>query len=78
MSAPWDPEATAERAGRLMADARRRWLTKDELVFLLLHYRLLGCPIHRTLQMRPQSTSPKATSSSFTCGLDLMDAAWYG
>ncbi|KAG6610245.1 Calmodulin-binding transcription activator [Phytophthora cinnamomi] len=43
------------RAASLRTEAARRWLVKDELVFLLLHYKLVGVPVLRSLQLRPPS-----------------------
>ncbi|KAE9318644.1 hypothetical protein PF008_g18458 [Phytophthora fragariae] len=43
------------RAASLRKEAARRWLVKDELVFLLLHYKLVGVPVLRSLQLRPPS-----------------------
>ncbi|GLD99397.1 hypothetical protein PINS_up008116 [Pythium insidiosum] len=47
----------AARAAELREAATRRWLVKDELVFLLQHYELTGLPIWRVLQRRPPSGS---------------------
>jgi hypothetical protein len=46
------------RALELISAAMQRWLVKDELVFLLLHYKLLGIPIHTKVQIKPTSTCP--------------------
>ncbi|ETN10303.1 hypothetical protein PPTG_10960 [Phytophthora nicotianae INRA-310] len=43
------------RAASLRQEATRRWLVKDELIFLLLHYKLVGVPILHSLQLRPPS-----------------------
>lgn len=43
------------RAASLRQEATRRWLVKDELVFLLQHYKLVGVPILHSLQLRPPS-----------------------
>ncbi|KAG7387514.1 CG-1 domain [Phytophthora pseudosyringae] len=43
------------RAASLRQEATRRWLVKDELVFLLLHYKLVGVPVPHALQLRPPS-----------------------
>ncbi|KAG7396493.1 CG-1 domain [Phytophthora boehmeriae] len=43
------------RAGSLRQEATRRWLVKDELVFLLLHYKLVDVPVLQSLQLRPPS-----------------------
>ncbi|OWZ23176.1 Calmodulin-binding transcription activator [Phytophthora megakarya] len=43
------------RAASLRKEATRRWLVKDELVFLLLHYSLVGVPVLQSLQLRPPS-----------------------
>lgn len=45
------------RAASLRKEATRRWLVKDELVFLLLHYKLVSVPVLHSLQLRPPSTS---------------------
>ncbi|KAF1792015.1 Phosphoribosyltransferase-like [Phytophthora cactorum] len=45
------------RAASLRQEATRRWLVKDELVFLLLHHKLVGVPILHSLQLRPPSRS---------------------
>ncbi|KAG2952457.1 hypothetical protein PC116_g5949 [Phytophthora cactorum] len=45
------------RAASLRQEATRRWLVKDELVFLLLHHKLVGVPILHSLQLRPPSGS---------------------
>ncbi|TMW56595.1 hypothetical protein Poli38472_006605 [Pythium oligandrum] len=49
------PEAAQRRAAELRVAATRRWLVKDELVFLLLHYKLTAIPKTRSLQLRPAS-----------------------
>ncbi|CAI5704286.1 unnamed protein product [Peronospora farinosa] len=43
------------RAAFLRKEATRRWLVKDELLFLLLHYKLVSVPILQSLQLRPPS-----------------------
>ncbi|KAL3671786.1 hypothetical protein V7S43_003696 [Phytophthora oleae] len=43
------------RAASLRQEATRRWLVKDELVFLLQHYKLVGVPVSHALQLRPLS-----------------------
>ncbi|RLN64947.1 hypothetical protein BBJ29_003703 [Phytophthora kernoviae] len=43
------------RAASLRQDATRRWLVKDELVFLLLYYKLVDVPVLHSLQLRPPS-----------------------
>ncbi|EGZ16088.1 hypothetical protein PHYSODRAFT_505751 [Phytophthora sojae] len=43
------------RAASLRKEAAQRWLVKDELVFLLLHHKLVGVPVLRSLQLRPPS-----------------------
>uniref|UniRef100_H3HAL9 CG-1 domain-containing protein n=1 Tax=Phytophthora ramorum TaxID=164328 RepID=H3HAL9_PHYRM len=45
------------RAASLREEATRRWLVKDELVFLLLHCKLVGVPVLHSLQLRPPSGS---------------------
>uniref|UniRef100_K3WG96 CG-1 domain-containing protein n=1 Tax=Globisporangium ultimum (strain ATCC 200006 / CBS 805.95 / DAOM BR144) TaxID=431595 RepID=K3WG96_GLOUD len=47
--------AMEARAAALLRDATARWLVKEELVFLLLHFARLRLPIHRSLQIRPPS-----------------------
>ncbi|CAI5719594.1 unnamed protein product [Peronospora destructor] len=43
------------RAAFLRKEATRRWLVKEELVFLLLHYKLVSVPVFQSLQLRPPS-----------------------
>ncbi|POM69147.1 Calmodulin-binding transcription activator, partial [Phytophthora palmivora] len=43
------------RAASLRKEATRRWLVKDELVFLLLHHKLMDVPVLQSLQLRPPS-----------------------
>ncbi|KAL4087226.1 hypothetical protein PRIC1_013123 [Phytophthora ramorum] len=45
------------RAASLREEATLRWLVKDELVFLLLHCKLVGVPVLHSLQLRPPSGS---------------------
>ncbi|KAJ0406054.1 hypothetical protein ATCC90586_002936 [Pythium insidiosum] len=52
-----DAATVAVRATELREAATRRWLVKDELVFLLQHYELTGLPLWRVLQRRPASGS---------------------
>ncbi|DBA00013.1 TPA: hypothetical protein N0F65_002016 [Lagenidium giganteum] len=51
------PDAVEEQAQQLIREATRRWLVKDEIVFLLLHFKLVGLPLHQTVQVRPPSGS---------------------
>ncbi|KAL8018698.1 putative IQ motif, EF-hand binding, CG-1 DNA-binding domain, immunoglobulin-like protein [Plasmopara halstedii] len=44
------------RAAFLRHAATQRWLVKDELVFLLIHYRVVGVPISCSRQTRSPST----------------------
>jgi hypothetical protein len=51
-------DATIEaRAAALRLEATRRWLVKDELVFLLLHSRVGGLPTPRAVRPQPPSAS---------------------
>uniref|UniRef100_A0AAV1V440 CG-1 domain-containing protein n=1 Tax=Peronospora matthiolae TaxID=2874970 RepID=A0AAV1V440_9STRA len=43
------------RAVFLCNEATRRWLVKDELMFLLLHYKTVTVPLLRSVQFRPPS-----------------------
>ncbi|KAK1945209.1 Calmodulin-binding transcription activator 2 [Phytophthora citrophthora] len=43
------------RAASLRQEATRRWLVKDELVFLLQHYQSVGVPVAHALQLQPIS-----------------------
>ncbi|KAG1711164.1 hypothetical protein DVH05_013880 [Phytophthora capsici] len=43
------------RAASLRQEATRRWLVKDELVFLLQHYQSVDVPVAHALQLRPIS-----------------------
>lgn len=48
------PELSARAAALLLA-AARRWLVKDELAFLLRHWRLAGVPRLSAVRLRPSS-----------------------
>lgn len=54
------PDAIEARAAALRLEATRRWLVKDELVFLLLHSRVAGLPAPAALRQRPPSASSRA------------------
>lgn len=49
---------TEAQAIKLLAAAATRWLTKDEILFLLLHAKFLECIsiISDSVKQRPQST----------------------
>jgi hypothetical protein len=58
MAAAFSANAVDARARELRECATRRWLVKDELVFLLLHHKQQSAvPCLRALQPRPCSTS---------------------
>lgn len=61
----------ASSAQPLRKEAAQRWLVKDELVFLLLHHKLVGVPVLRSLQLRPPSTSHVASRCFIYCSQRL-------